>query len=1031
MKHFFVKGLSVALLFLFSFIILNTSVDAKETLQKYSKDQKGGIKLFSTAEKGDYKEQELIVKFKSTLSKKEREQVIHSMKGNEVSYSEIGNFSLVSISKNANLSSMAKKFAKHKSIQSVEPNILYKPAYTPKDKHYKKQWYLPKINAPKAWDKSKGSSSIIVAVIDNGMQTDHPDLKGKITKPKNIVRNNTKITKSDHGTHVAGIIAATQNSTGISGVAPKVKIMPVEVFNGEYADAYSIAQGIIYAANNGAKVLNLSLGSYYYNEYIDSAVQYAHNKGAVIVAAAGNDDIDYPTYPAALYHVLAVSATNKDDRTTYFSNYGNYINYSAPGEGIYSSVKGSSYSYMDGTSMASPVVSGVAALILSKNQWLSPDQVETIMNKSVKDLGSKGWDYFYGYGRIDASKAVSNTPGQLSAISSNATFTATGTNKHGISVNAYGSSKISIYVKDSKGKITRTLISNKSWSWGKVSTSWDGKTGTYSYAKSGKYTIVAKMTRGSTSLYKTKTVTVKDKVAPIVTSKSVNFSYKLAKSVKVPYVLSKDSKVTVKVLDSAGKTVKTIMSNKTVKGGKQSITWDGKNSKKQLVKDGAYKLSFETVSLTKVKGKTVKSNITVDTGINGTLNKVPATFKVTGNNKQLATFVAKEKLYMTVSILNSKGSKVKTLVSNKLYNPSSVQLSWNGTDSKNAFAPEGNYVFQFELKDLMGNKKTMKSNTFKLEDHRKNFISGKGAKDITSHANVKIPYTLTKASKVTINVLKGNTVIKTILADQSRNPGSYEFEWNGTNSSGGYVADGVYTYKIIATDKYKNDATYSANLNVERQVITIEYPKQVQNKSADNYGTEIEVFYKLSDPATVTIEIYDRYNALVKTISKNDKREGGIQKFTWDGKSNSGDYWENDWDNNFYGPLTYVIKAKTAMGRETPVSGSILPYGDGYPEWLLSNDVNTHKAGIDMFINLAKDTKLQLTVYDYYGGNLNNNYYDRQTYTLKKGYSTLNYLVPADLFKNYTYTYLVYALSFKDELGNVYSYDYTERYSNY
>ena len=308
MKNLFVKGITVALLFLFGFIVLNSSAEAKETVQKYSKNQNGGIKLFSTADKGEYKEQELIVKFKSTLSKKEREQVIKSIKGSEVSYSDIGNFSLVSISKTSNLSSMAKKLAKHKSVQSVEPNILYKQAYTPKDKYYKNQWYLPKINAPKAWDKTKGSSSVIVAVIDNGMQTDHPDLKGKITKPKNIVRNNTKITPADHGTHVAGIIAATQNTSGISGVAPKVKIMPVEVFNGEYADAYSIAQGIIYAANNGAKVLNLSLGSYYYNEYIDKAVQYAHNKGAVIVAAAGNDDIDYPTYPAALYHVLAVSA---------------------------------------------------------------------------------------------------------------------------------------------------------------------------------------------------------------------------------------------------------------------------------------------------------------------------------------------------------------------------------------------------------------------------------------------------------------------------------------------------------------------------------------------------------------------------------------------------------------------------------------------------------------------------------------------------------------------------------------------------
>ncbi|WP_139892164.1 S8 family serine peptidase [Bacillus sp. D386] len=1028
MRNSLIKGISAFIVFLFCFMVSTANVNAAETLQKQNNAQKGGIKLFSTADEKEYTEQELIVKFKSVLSKGQRKQIINSIKGSELSFSETGNYSLVSVVKNTDLSSIAKRLSKHKSVQLVEPNILYKTAYTPKDKHYKKQWHLPKINMPKAWDKSKGSSSIIVAVIDNGMQTNHPDLKGKITKQKNIVRNNSTITSAAHGTHVAGIIAATQNTIGISGVAPKVKIMPVQVFNGQYADAYSIGDGIIYAVNNGARVLNLSFGSYSYSSYVDSAVAYAHSKGAIIIAAAGNDSTSYTSYPAALNHVLAVSSTNKKDSDSYFSNFGNYINYSAPGEDIYSTVNGSSYEYMDGTSMAAPLVSGVAALMLSKNPWLSPDQIEIIMNKSVKDLGKKGWDSLYGYGRIDASKAMSNTPGQLSTITASTKFTATGKNKHNISVSAYGSSKLSIYVKDSKGKLVRSLVSNKPWSWGKISTSWDGKTGSYSYAKSGKYTLVARMTRGSKNIYKTKTVTVKDNVAPTVTSKAANFSHKVTTSIKVPYVLNKDSKVTVKVLDSTGKTVGTIMKSKTIKGGKQSITWNGKNSSNKLVKDGSYKLSFETISLTKVKGKTVKSSITVDTTINGSLNNIATPFKATEKNKQNATFKSKEKLYMTVSVLNSKGSKVKTLVTNKLYDPSSIQHSWNGTDSKNKFVTEGIYVFQYELKDLIGNKKTIKSKTFNLEDHRANFVSGKGTKNITGNTDVAIPYTLIKASSVSINVYKGSTLVKTILKDEDQKAGSYDFSWNGTNSNGEYIGDGVYTYRINASDKYKNNATYSANLNVDRQVIKVEYPKHVQNKSKEYYETDIEVFYKLSDPATVTVEIYDGDDSLVKTISKNVKQEAGIQNFTWDGVSDDGnDYW-------YYEPLNYVIKAKTEMGRETKVTGSILSnYYEEYPEWIQSHSVDTHNTGIDIVTNLSKDTEMQLTVYDYNhynSGNLSS-YYDQQTYTFKTGQNTLNYLIPDNLFVDNSYIDLMYVLSFKDELGNKYEYAYNDWYYNY
>lgn len=235
-------------------------------------------------------------------------------------------------------------------------------------------------------------------------------------------------------------------------MAPNVKIMPVNVFEGDGATSYDVAYGIVYAVDHGANVINLSLGLYSATVYEAEAVQYAVSKGVVLVAAAGNDDIDFPVYPAAFDPVIAVSATDSSDWITDFSNYGDYIDLAAPGVNIYSTFPGSSYYSLTGTSMAAPIVSGTAALVLSKNPLLTRGEVESILRKSTVDLGGKGWDVFYGYGRVDAYKAVRNTPSPLSSISAAGTFTMKGNNKVGFSLSAYRKGlKVTAYVKTAGG----------------------------------------------------------------------------------------------------------------------------------------------------------------------------------------------------------------------------------------------------------------------------------------------------------------------------------------------------------------------------------------------------------------------------------------------------------------------------------------------------------------------------------------------------------------------------------------------------
>ncbi len=296
-------------------------------------------------------------------------------------------------------------------------------------------------------------------------------------------------------------------------MAPNVKIMPVNVFEGEGATSYDVAYGIVYATDQGANVINLSLGAYAATNYEAAAVQYAASKGAVLVAAAGNDDTYFPVYPAAFDPVIAVSATDSSDWITDFSNYGDYIDLAAPGVNIYSTFPGSSYYSLPGTSMVAPIVSGTVALVLSKNPLLTRGEVENILRKSTVDRGSKGWDVFYGYGRIDAYKAVRNTPSPLSSVDDKkrkaaarslsvvidtkvafsgvslgqTLFKMDGVAKASFRMNLKEPLVVSAYVKTEKGAISKQLLRNKKYKSGSYTVSWDGKDNKNAFVSEGNY----------------------------------------------------------------------------------------------------------------------------------------------------------------------------------------------------------------------------------------------------------------------------------------------------------------------------------------------------------------------------------------------------------------------------------------------------------------------------------------------------------------------------------------------------------------
>ncbi|MBH5318113.1 peptidase S8 [Paenibacillus sp. GSMTC-2017] len=309
-------------------------------------------------------------------------------------------------------------FKQNWNPEYVEPHYLYLTnenhneanKVTPNDELYSKyQWNLPSIKAESGWTVSTGDEGVVIAVLDTGVQSNHPDLKDRLVKGMNIVSKDAAPNDDvGHGTHVAGIIgAAVNNGEGVAGVSWYNKIMPVKVLDSSGAGStYSVAQGIIWAVDHGAKVINMSLGNYAQADFLHDAIKYAYERDVVLIAASGNDNTERPGFPAAYPEVFAVAATNSKKEKASFSNFGNYIDVAAPGDSIASTYPGSQYAALSGTSMASPHVAALAGLIRSVNPDLTNVEVMEIMRVSARDLGASGKDIYFGYGEIDVDKAL-------------------------------------------------------------------------------------------------------------------------------------------------------------------------------------------------------------------------------------------------------------------------------------------------------------------------------------------------------------------------------------------------------------------------------------------------------------------------------------------------------------------------------------------------------------------------------------------------------------------------------------------------
>lgn len=317
------------------------------------------------------------------------------------------------------------------NLPANEPQAPVRPdaAAKPNDPMFDKQYHHKNIQSLQGWGVEQGNKDFVLAIVDTGVDPKHPDLGPKMLPGYNTVDDNDTVEDGNgHGTHCAGIAAAiTNNGVGVAGVAPNVKILPVQVLSKEgYGSYASVAAGIIWAADHGAKVISMSLGGSSNSKIVEDAVKHAISKDAMLIAAMGNSGAGadgmkpIASYPAAIDGVMAVSASDSDDKRARFSQVGKWNSVIAPGVNILatfpttpSEMPGKDYGAISGTSMATPAVAGLASLVRSKFPQLNQAQVKAHIEATSDDLGAPGFDLQFGHGRINVGRALNTAPGAV------------------------------------------------------------------------------------------------------------------------------------------------------------------------------------------------------------------------------------------------------------------------------------------------------------------------------------------------------------------------------------------------------------------------------------------------------------------------------------------------------------------------------------------------------------------------------------------------------------------------------------------
>ncbi|WP_345794074.1 S8 family serine peptidase [Thauera sp. JM12B12] len=357
------------------------------------------------AEEAQWVPGRLLVQPRAGLSEAEFDKIIKPHGGKQVGKIEGINVRVIQLPPQASEKAVEALLKNNKHLKFAERDMIV-PQDTTNDPYFGNAWHLPKIGAPTAWATGTGAG-VTIAILDSGIDSKHPDLAGKVLPGWNFYDGNSDLTDvTGHGTQVAGTAAAaSNNATGVASIAGGAMILPGRIASTTGSASFStMAKGVTWAADQGARLANISYGGARSSSTVQSAGQYLKSKGGLLVVSGGNSGAE--EIIAASDALIAVSGTTSTDAKASWSSFGSYIDVAAPGAGIWTTNRGGGYGSISGTSIASPATAGVLALMMEANPKLGPDDLTKLLFSTAVDLGTAGYDKYFGHGRVNAAAAV-------------------------------------------------------------------------------------------------------------------------------------------------------------------------------------------------------------------------------------------------------------------------------------------------------------------------------------------------------------------------------------------------------------------------------------------------------------------------------------------------------------------------------------------------------------------------------------------------------------------------------------------------